>query len=170
MLGLFKKSVDVEVFPAVAGRITNQGEALAGLKLKRGYHYVSAMDEMVWDYTVTDSEGRFTFPELTMKSKRPNSLFAENRIIQMIQLDDDRYQEYAEAFIWGAKSVGVKHISYFIERLSMLDCDLESPEMVHEIIDEEFPSGSVRYDIRSICRWPELEAIEVEKRKIYGEW
>jgi hypothetical protein len=105
-----------------------------------------------------------------MKSKRPNSLFAENRIIQMIQLDDDRYQKYAEVFIWGAKSVGVKHISYFIERLSMLNCDLESTEMVHEIIDEEFPSGNVRYDIRSICRWPELEAIEVEKRKVYGEW
>ncbi|MCE9687452.1 DUF4198 domain-containing protein [Shewanella sp. AS16] len=170
MLGLFKKSVDVEVFPEVSGRITHQGQAVAGLKLKRGYNYVDAMDETAWDYTVTDDEGRFTFPELTMKSKHPNRLFVENRIIQMIKLDDGRYKEYEDAFIWGAKSRGVKHIAYFVDRLARLNCDLVEPEMVHQIIDEEFPDGSVRYEVQSICRWPELEAIEVEKRKKYGEW
>ncbi len=169
MLGLFKKSVDVEVFPAVSGRITNQGEALAGVKLKRGYYYVDDMDDWAMDYTVTDSDGRFVFPELTMKSKHPNSLFPSIIILQMIKLDDDRYQEYEEAFIWGAKSVGVKHIPLFVERLAMLNCDLVNPEIYHQMDDERFPPAVIRIETQSICRWPELEAIEVEKRKIYGE-
>uniref|UniRef100_UPI003D79E426 DUF6795 domain-containing protein n=1 Tax=Shewanella ulleungensis TaxID=2282699 RepID=UPI003D79E426 len=63
MFSMFKK-VDVEVFPEVIGSLTHEGKPLPGIKLKRGYQYSGVMEEKEWDYTTTDAEGKFSFPEI----------------------------------------------------------------------------------------------------------
>ncbi len=168
MFGLFEKAVDVEVFPAVSGRVTLHGKPLAGLKLRRGYLYVSVTEEGVWDKTVTDESGQFSFPEIKIQSKHPTHAFSTNIIQQVIQVHDDKYPEYNEIYLWSTNSTGIKHNKFFIQRLSQLNCDLSDEVIYHQIIDEQY-KGAIRFEIDSICRWPSLEALEIKKREKYGE-
>jgi hypothetical protein len=169
---MFKK-VDVEVFPEVIGSLTLQGKPLAGIKLKRGYQYSGVMEEKKWNYTTTDDEGKFSFPEIIHRTSHPNKPFAGTRISQTIKVDKNEESdiikaakdEYSEVILWASISRGEKHISYLAERLARLDCDLANEAIRNEIIDEAFPSGVVRYQVLSICRWPDLEKLEIEKRK-----
>jgi hypothetical protein len=48
-----------------------------------------------------------------------------------------------------------------------LNCDLSNEAINQEIIEEEISNGVSRLQVLSICRWPELEQLEVEKRKQY---
>ncbi|MEZ9140390.1 MULTISPECIES: DUF6795 domain-containing protein [unclassified Shewanella] len=169
MLGLFKKAVDVEVFPEVSGRLTLNGEPLSNVNIKRGFKYSGVMEEIEWDFVSTDENGKFVFPELTMSSDHPNKAFTETRVAQAIMLADNNIPDYEDAYLWSTVSRGIRHISYFSERLSQLNCELSNEAIRHEVIDEEFEDGVVRYTIFSLCRWPELEQKEIEKRKIYGE-
>lgn len=157
MLSMFKKAVDVEVFPAVSGSIVLHGKPMVGLKLRRGYLYLNVTEEGVWDETVTDDKGHFSFPEITIQSTHPNKQFATNIISQIIEVSDKRYPEYHDLYIWAAKSRGITHISYFVERLEQLNCDLANEEQNIEVVDDNFDNGVVRYEIDSICRWPTLD-------------
>jgi hypothetical protein len=163
MFSMFKK-VDVEVFPEVIGSLTHEGEPLAGIKLKRGYQYSGVMEEKKWDYTTTDDKGKFYFPEIIHRTSHPNKPFAETRISQTIKVAEGNHSNLR---LWLSVSTGVKHVSYLAERLTQLNCDVSNEEVKNEIIDEAFPSGVVRYQVLSICRWPELELLEVQKRERY---
>ncbi len=46
-----------------------------------------------------------------------------------------------------------------------LNCELTNPENMLQVIDAEFPSGAVSYNIYSVCRWPEREKIEKKKQR-----
>ncbi|MGK0272931.1 MAG: hypothetical protein ACI88H_003607 [Cocleimonas sp.] len=164
MFSMFKK-VDVEVFPEVMGSLAHDGKPLAGIKLKRGYKYSGVMEEIEWDYTTTDDEGKFSLPEIIHRTSHPNKPFAETRVAQAIKVAEGNF---TDTFLWSTVTRGEKHISYLVERLAQLDCDLANEAISQEIIDEEFPSGVVRYQVFSICSWPELEQLEVEKHKKYG--
>ncbi|WP_084632548.1 DUF6795 domain-containing protein [Shewanella waksmanii] len=168
MLSMFKKAVDVEVFPAVSGSIVLHGKPMAGLKLRRGYLYLNVTEEGVWDETVTDDKGQFSFSDIVIQSKHPTHAFSTNIIQQVIQIYDDNYPEYKEVYLWSTNSTGIKQNSFFIERLSQLHCDLSDDVIYHQIIDEQY-KGAIRFEIDSICRWPSLEALEAEKREKYGE-
>jgi hypothetical protein len=164
MFSMFKK-VDVEVFPEVMGSLAHDSKPLAGIKLKRGYKYSGVMEEIEWDYTTTDDEGKFSLPEIIHRTSHPNKPFAETRVAQAIKVAEGNF---TDTFLWSTVTRGEKHISYLVERLAQLDCDLANEAISQEIIDEEFPSGVVRYQVLSICRWPELEQLEVEKHKKFG--
>jgi hypothetical protein len=176
MFSMFKK-VDVEVFPEVIGSLTHEGKPLAGIKLKRGYQYSGVMEEKEWDYTTTDADGKFSFPEIIYSTAHPNKPFAETRVSQTIKVDENEESdiieaakdEYSEVILWASISRGEKHISYLSERLAKLDCDLSNEAIRNEIIDEAFPSGVVRYKVFSICRWPVLDELEFEKHKKYDK-
>jgi hypothetical protein len=163
MFSMFKK-VDVEVFPEVIGSLTHEGKPLAGIKLKRGYQYSGVMEEKEWDYTTTDADGKFSFPEIIYSTAHPNKPFAETRVSQTIKIAEGSHSDLR---LWLSVSTGEKHISYLAERLTQLNCDVSNEEVKNEIIDEAFSSGVVRYQVLSICRWPELERLEVQKREKY---
>jgi hypothetical protein len=163
MFSIFKK-VDVEVFPEVTGSLTLQGKPLAEIKLKRGYQYSGVMEEIEWDYTTTDDKGKFYFPEIIHRTSHPNKPFAETRVAQLIQVAEG---EYVDSYLWSSVSKGENHVSYLAERLAQLHCNLASEAIRQEIIDEQRSNGVSRYKVFSICRWPKLEALEVEKRKKY---
>ena len=163
MFSMFKK-VDVEVFPEVIGSLTHEGKPLAGIKLKRGYKYSGVMEEIEWDYTTTDDEGKFSFPEIIYSTNHPNKPFAETRVAQAIKVAEG---DYTDSFLWSSVTKGEKHIPLLAERLVQLNCDLSNEAINQEIIEEEISNGVSRLQVFSICRWPELEQLEVEKRKQY---
>ncbi len=157
------KTVNVEVFPAVNGQITHNGKPLKQAKLKRAYIYADVMKKEAYDYAITDNEGRFSFPELTIESNHPSKPLATNTIAQAIVIDQDGYREYEDVYIWQAYSRGIKHIWYYQEMLGELNCELTDAEEAIEVYDTEFPEGAVYYTIYSICRWPERLAKEQKK-------
>ncbi|MPW31966.1 carboxypeptidase regulatory-like domain-containing protein [Agarivorans sp. B2Z047] len=158
---MFKKQ-HVELFPPVSGKLTENGKPLAGVKLKRSYEFIDITD-VIHDYTTTGSDGRFSFPELTMKSRHANSPFGTDVIWQGIRIDTPGQTEDDEIYLWYANSRGVRHIPYFTEMLSALNCDIANSEEIIEIIHSDYPSGVVTLRVGSICRWPERS--EIEKKK-----
>ena len=164
MFSLFK-TVTVEVFPAVSGRITFHGKPASGIKLRRLYILADVMDEEARDYATTDADGRFSFPELTMQSDYPSKPFAYTRVFQAIAVEEAPDPQYVMANIWQAWSRGTKHIAYYVEMLGELNCELTDPEEMLAVYDAEYPEGSVNYAIDSICRWPKRAAIEAQKAK-----
>ncbi|MDO6774128.1 hypothetical protein Q4591_02080 [Shewanella sp. 3_MG-2023] len=162
---MFKK-VDVEVFPEVSGSLSHNGQPLASIKLKRGYKYSGVMEQIEWDFTTTDDEGKFSFPEILYRTSHPNKPFAETRVAQAIKIAEG---DFTDTFLWSSVNIGEKHLALLVERLAQLDCDLTNDAINQEIIEEEISHGVSRLQVFSICRWPQFEAIEVEKRKKYGE-
>ena len=170
MFGFFKKfnkenKGTVEVFPAVSGQLTYHNQPLKNVRIKRSYNYIDVMKKDRDDYTTTDEHGYFTFPEVTMRSSHPNKFFSVNIIWQAIVIDDSDYPEFSDSYLWHANSRGIKHIYYFKDMLLNLNCELTNPETMLQVIDAEFPSGAVSYNIYSVCRWPEREKIEKQKQK-----
>ena len=161
---MFRKKT-VQLFPPVTGKLTNNGSPLPGVKLKRSYEFIDVTDGEIHDYTTTDSEGRFSFPELTMQSRHADNPFATNVIWQGIRIesDDPSNAEDDEIYLWDANSRGVTHNAYFVEMLSALNCDLSNSEEVIYVYNSKYPSGVIVYPIVSICRWPKRS--EIEKRK-----
>ncbi|HDM8140185.1 DUF6795 domain-containing protein [Vibrio harveyi] len=170
---MFRKKT-VQLFPPVTGKLTNNGSPLPGVKVKRSYEFIDVTDDEIHDYTTTDNEGRFSFPELTMQSRHADNPFATNVIWQGIRIDSDdpSNTENDEVYLWSANSRGVTHNAYFVEMLSALNCDLSNSEEVIYVYNSKYPSGVIEYPISSICRWP--KRAEIEKRKAadikkYGE-
>ncbi|MFZ3439913.1 DUF4198 domain-containing protein [Vibrio harveyi] len=161
---MFRKKT-VQLFPPVTGKLTNNGSPLPGVKVKRSYEFIDVTDDEIHDYTTTDNEGRFCFPELTMQSRHADNPFATNVIWQGIRIDSDdpSNAEGDEVYLWSANSRGVTHNAYFVEMLSALNCDLSNSEEVIYVYNSNYPSGVIVYPIVSICRWPKRS--EIEKRK-----
>ncbi|MBQ1785058.1 MAG: carboxypeptidase regulatory-like domain-containing protein [Gammaproteobacteria bacterium] len=169
MFSLFK-TVTIEVFPAVSGRITYHGKPSEGVKLRRLYILADVMDEEARDYAITDADGRFSFPALTMNSDYPSKPFAYTRVFQVILVEDAPVPELRELRLWHAWSRGTKHNRYYMEMLGELNCELTSSEEGLTVYSTEYPDGAVNYGIYSICRWPKRAAIEAQKAKDLEEF
>ncbi len=169
MFSLFK-TVTIEVFPAVSGRLTFNGAPAAGVKLKRSYTLADVMDQPATDYVTTDADGRFTLPALTMDSDYPSKPFAYTRVFQIIVVAEPTSAPYYDALLWHAWSAGKTHNRYYIEMLSELNCELTDSEEGLTVYSTEYPEGAVSYGIYSICRWPKRAAIEAQKAKDLEEF
>ena len=144
MFGLFKK-YDVHLSPEVHGVITNNGEPVVGLKVFRGLTYGD--DKELIDETLTDDEGRFSFDEKNIRSRKPGSMFDESRIRQVIvaKANDKDYM------LWYTQAIGIEPNKALTERLQILNCELENPEQKVRFNSYEYPQAG--YLVHSICRW-----------------
>ncbi|WP_394203920.1 DUF6795 domain-containing protein [Shewanella waksmanii] len=152
LLSLFSKRTKVEVFPATAGRISLHNQPLKGLRLRRGFYHISAPKEGVWDETTTDINGRFYFQARHIHSVIPSAQLDLESTHQIIEVADSRFIEYQSKYLWSAKSTGRFHQSSFIQRLGMLDGDLNQQQQRHNIHDD---NGQI-LQIESLCDWPML--------------
>lgn len=144
MFGLFKK-YDVHLSPQVYGVITNSGEPVAGIKVFRGLTYGD--DKELIDETLTDEQGRFSFSEKNIRSRKPGSMFDESRVRQLIDVD---YQG-KQFLLWGTIMIGIEPNAALSEKLSQLSCDLNNSEEYFEFKSVEYPN--VSHGVQSICRW-----------------
>lgn len=88
---LLKKTVLLS--PEINGRLVNAGVPLAGQTVMRYLNY----DNSYEDEAVTDSDGRFHFDPVSIKSSRPNNPFDETRIFQLLIITI----EDKEIALWG---------------------------------------------------------------------
>lgn len=144
MFGLFKK-YDVHLSPEVHGTITNQGKPVVGLEVFRGLTYGD--DKEMVDSTSTDSEGRFSFTEKNIRSRKPGSMFDESRIRQVIVAKG----ENKEYMLWYTQSIGFEPNKALTEHLKKLNCELGNSEEKIRFNSYEYPQAG--YLVHSICRW-----------------
>lgn len=144
MFGLFKK-YDVHLSPEVHGVITNNGAPVVGLKVFRGLTYGD--DKELIDETLTDDEGRFSFPEKNIRSRKPGSMFDESSIRQTIDVD----YEGEKYILWYTEAIGIEPNKALTERLIKLNCELTNSQEEFEFDSVEYPQAG--YLVHSICRW-----------------
>ena len=146
MFGLFAKKYDVHLSPAVSGRLTKDGQPLAGVKVVRDLNY----DKSFIDSTTTDADGKFSFPAKSIRSSLPGGLFtADTRITQTIEvsLDGTKY------LLWHTGQHGIKENPELTIRLQQLNCDLNNEEVAYYVPNPQSKAG-LEHGIGTICRWP----------------
>lgn len=156
MFGLFKR-YDVHLCPAVSGRITDNGNPLAGATIKRELVY--ADNKVRRDTTVTDADGRFSLPERNIRSNLPGNMFAYDRTSQFIALN----HMGTEFILWSTIQQGIGKVAEYESKLTELNGDIKSPEVTFSF--GENTSTHISYGVRTICRWQE----QFEIYEINGE-
>lgn len=139
----FLKRYDVHLSPEVHGRITLDGEPMAGLTVYREMFY----EKRRVDTTNTDSDGFFNFPQKDIKSSAPGKLFGETHVTQVITVD---YKEETY-LLWRTSTSRIKPSAEITKKLGSLECDLTMPEKLQHFPMAEHPSFT--HDVSSICRW-----------------
>ena len=142
MFGFFKR-YDVHLSPEVRGQITLDGQPLANIEIERILDY----DKEYFDTTLSDENGKFYFPEKSIKSTRPGQMLDETRTRQVIGLThhEKRY------LLWYTTTSSLAPEKVIVDKLTNLSCDLSNPEERYEIPIHEDPS--FYHVIISICRW-----------------
>ncbi|WDE05161.1 hypothetical protein SG34_028350 [Thalassomonas viridans] len=144
MFGFFKK-YDVHLCPEVKGQIFNQGKPLAGEKIIRYLSYVDYKDR--FDHTFTDEEGRFSLPEVNIRSKLPGNFLVEHNTLQIIYIEQNK-KKYT---LWNSSLEGYEPKAAYARKLSSLNCDLTSPDVSFEFANDQNPQRP--HYAGSICRW-----------------
>ena len=90
MFGLLKR-YQVEMSPEVQGRITDGGKPVAGMQVARSLIYDGYQQgKEQLEHTTTDTDGRFSFSPLIIKSRLPGDIFGQNmRIAQAVYVERD---------------------------------------------------------------------------------
>ena len=136
------KKYDVHLSPEVHGSVSNNGIPIENIEVYRTLDY----DKEYVDRVRTDSNGRFSFPEKVIKSRRPGKLFDETRIRQVVGLTYEG-EKYLLWYLTGEAGPS----QAITERLGTLNCDLTTPEMEFAFSNYEHPNFS--HAAFSICRW-----------------
>ncbi|OEY70918.1 hypothetical protein BI198_03090 [Rheinheimera salexigens] len=142
MLG-WLKSYDVHLSPEIKGKIMLNGKPLAGVTIYRSmdYHH-----EYV-DSTISLDDGAFNLPMKNIKSRLPGNKLDQSTLRLVIST------EYLgkEYLIWYSTTPSIEPHQSYIEKLAEVNCDLTSPELIHEFINYEYPNFP--HSVHSICRW-----------------
>ena len=139
----FLKKYDVHLSPEVHGAITLNGLPVEGITVERNLNY----DKVYIDKTATDKQGKFHFPEINIRSRRPGKMLDETRNRQAIFA----YYNNADYLLWLTTTDSVKPIKKFSEILNNLVCELTSPEMSYYLKNDEHPDFP--YPVKSICHF-----------------
>ncbi|WP_274055316.1 DUF6795 domain-containing protein [Thalassomonas actiniarum] len=145
MFGFFKK-YDVHLCPQVKGQVLNQGKPLAGEKVIRYLSYVDYKDR--YDHTFTDEEGRFSLPEVNIRSKLPGNFLVEHNTLQIIYIE----QSKKKYILWNSNLPGYKPKAAYARKLSSLNCDLTSPRVSFEFAND---TQQRPHYAGTICQWDE---------------
>lgn len=155
VFGLFK-SYEVQLSPEVKGRITNQGEALAGVEVIRKLFYEGYEKNPVIDYALTNTRGEFSFDELIVRSKAPGNIVGQDYLIrQEITVKKDLINVKNEAnddgyyWLW-VMSKGWKSVPPVSRLLTGLNADLQNEEVQYDLDISQY--GGSRYQpLVTIC-------------------
>ncbi|WP_417547655.1 DUF6795 domain-containing protein [Marinobacter segnicrescens] len=141
----FGKKYDVELFPAVEGRIVRDGVPMEGVIVVREATY----DDATLQETETGPDGRFYFPPWITQSRTPGRPFTEARLRQVVAAE----YEKKKYLLWYHVTDSIDTEKVVAEKLRTLVCDLSNEEISHHFPVAENPSFT--HNVASICRWPE---------------
>jgi len=141
MFSWFKK-YDVHLSPAVQGKITLDGQPVAGVTVFRELDYDASYN----DDAVTDAQGHFQFSEKNIKSRQPGNKLDQSTIRQVISVD---YQGQTYV-LWYTSTPSIKPHATFQRLLTALHCELTSPEQKYSLPNAEYPDFP--HGVISICQ------------------
>ena len=145
MFDFFKKKYDVHLSPEVRGSIKLNGKPMAGLLVLRDLDYIGVYEKT--QKTKTDDQGRFSFPEKSVRASEPGSMFHVPRIRNGVHViyNDKRYR------LWYDVTSSLEPAQGKSEKLLQLNCDLSNSMEDIEFDNIEDPRWP--HLIASICRW-----------------
>jgi len=144
MFGFFKK-YDVHLCPEVKGQVFNQGKPLVGEKVTRFLSYVDQKER--YDHAITDEEGRFSLPEVNIRSKMPGNFMVEHNTLQIITIEYNNKHHT----LWNSSLEGFKPVAAYSRKLSSLNCDITSPRVSFEFANDTHPQRP--HYAGTICQW-----------------
>ncbi|WP_394200248.1 DUF6795 domain-containing protein [Shewanella waksmanii] len=134
----------VHLCPQVKGRLVNNGQPLANIRIARGLYYSDG--KYTEDECYTDSDGNFTMPEMSLRSSQPALLIAEQFTSQRIFAHHNNNQY----LLWASRNSGIKPIKEFAIKLQSLHGDIKDDEVYFGFNNKEHTSP---FKSLSICRW-----------------
>ncbi len=146
MFGLFK-TYDVHLCPEVKGQILLEGKPLAGVEITRSLIFWD--EDPRTDTATTDSNGKFSFPEVNIRSKKPGDMFVQERTEQ------DIIAEYrgVKHTLWVSTLHGYEKRNEYAKKLGSLICDLSAKRAKFEFQNDE--NEELPFWATSLCRWDE---------------
>jgi len=155
LLLLYSFSVNAGVFgffnresfllsPPVQGQLLDDGKAVVGKKVYRELYY----DGRHLEQTVTDQQGRFTFPASTIKTSKPSNMFGSGSLMQHIYLGEPGENEFT---LWLAKLFynGNQNSLTLKDKLSRLQCDITNTAKTYDVPVQENPEQEMV--IHTLC-------------------
>ncbi|WP_281556896.1 carboxypeptidase-like regulatory domain-containing protein [Thalassomonas sp. RHCl1] len=148
MFNMFKR-YQVEMSPEVRGRITDGGEPVAGIQVARTLLYEGYQNgKEQLEHTTTDTNGRFSFKPMVVKSRKPGGIFGQNLpVLQAVYVERDE-----QLFSLWSTSKSWKSIQPLADLMLQLNCDLQDKEVQH-LINATNYGGLPRQSVTSICHW-----------------
>jgi len=145
MFGFFKKKYDIHLSPEVHGSIKLNGKPMAGLLVSRELAYIRDYEKT--EIAITDEQGQFSFPERSTQSTKPDSMFHEPSLLNVVKVtyEDKEYQ------LWWDISSSIEPAKGKSEKLLQLNCDLK--DSLEDIEFENIEDPRWPHLIASICRW-----------------
>lgn len=139
MFDWLKKS-DVHLSPEVKGNITFNGQPVANVNVYRELTY----HKEYLDHSLTNSEGGFSFPEKTIRSRRPGSAFdTAKRQVLYVDYNNQRY------LLWYFSTLNAGAAATLSEKMQHLNCELTQPEQTYELPNQEFPEHP--HGVTGVC-------------------
>ncbi|MGO2372328.1 MAG: DUF6795 domain-containing protein [Pseudoalteromonas prydzensis] len=135
----------VHLCPEVKGRLTNNGEPLANVKIERGLYFSDGKARK--DNTYTDSQGNFNFPCWEIRSDQPGIPLAEIRTGQMVKFA----YEKREYLLWAATLHNINPIKEYSQKLKELNGEINNEEVFFKFDNKANPN--ILLSATSICRW-----------------
>lgn len=136
----------VYLSPEIHGTLLNHGKPVPAIEITR----LLAYEEDYIDTAITDSNGKFYFPEKVIESSRPNNPFNETRIVQAITIEDHTFEGHDNGdyiFLWGHQRGRITRVDITDERLSRIVFDLSFTKTGYDFID---PDTGKRYYITGL--------------------
>lgn len=124
--------------PQVQGQLLESGKAVVGKTIYRELYY----DGRHLDQTVTDQQGRFTFPASSIRTSTPTSMFGNDSLMQHIYF---RKADGNEFTLWLAKLFyeGDQDSFTLKEQLIKLECDIANNAQTYDVPVQENPDHNI---------------------------
>lgn len=122
--------------PEIHGTLLNHGKPVPATEITR----LLAYEDDHIDTAVTDANGKFYFPEVTIQSSLPNNPFDETRVIQAITIEDHNSEgpdSENYVFLWGHHREIITSIPIVDERLSKIVFDLSFIDTGYYFLEPE---------------------------------
>jgi len=153
MFGLIKK-YNVHMCSEVKGRLLQDNKPVIGAQILRELSY--AYDIVERDETVTDNEGYFVMPEVSITSKKPGDMFVHDVVIQHINV----LYEGITYKLWNTRLLGIEPFAEVEAKLQSLNGDLSDKAVQFTFPNTQNPN--LEFDGESICRWDnDFEIFEI---------
>ncbi|NMM42804.1 DUF6795 domain-containing protein [Pseudoalteromonas arctica] len=135
----------VHLCPEVKGRLTNNGKPIDCQLISRSLNFSDGKARK--DFTYTDHNGNFTFPEITIRSDQPGIPFAEIFTNQYITSSYNNHK----FIIWRSTLTDIHPRHEITNKLSTLNADITDEQVCFNFKNTLHPHAPFRAS--SIARW-----------------